>query len=370
MKNSERRQLLGNVRRLVVKIGASVLADLPVARIRSLAADIAVLREGGIEVVIVSSGAVCLGMSRLDLKRRPRQIPLLQAAAAVGQVALMQTYDDALSAYRLPVAQIMLTREDLSDPARFLRARHTIMALHDDGGEPVVNENDSVSIDELIGSDNDLLASGLTRLLEADLLAMLTAAEGIYGTSPRKGGEVIPVVRDIDALVARVGDGAFKQESQRSLATKLRAAKVAALDGVPTLIASGIRPGVLSNLLDDETIGTLLLPSRLRRSRKQWIAEDLVPEGELRVSENAHRSLVEGHRSLQASGVERAQGRWGLGQAVRLLDPMGNEFARGLVSYSFEELDRIKGKEPAEIEQVLGYRHWGEVIHRDDLVTL
>jgi len=367
--NNARRQLLGNVRRAVVKVGASVLADLPVARIRALAADLAGLREGGIEVVIVTSGAIGMGMSRLDLKRRPRQLPLLQAAAAVGQVALMQNYADALAAHRIPTGQVMLTREDLQNPARFLRARHTLMGLLDYGVVPIVNENDSVAVEEISESDNDLLAAELPRLVEADLLTLLTAAEGIYAASPRRGGQVVPLVRDIDDLARRL-DGGSRRRLRQSLSSKIRAAQLAATWGVPTLVASGIRPGVLGNILDDETIGTLLLPSRLRRSRKRWIAEDLQPRGAITVSEDAKRSLLDGNRSLQAAGVQSSEGSYQAGDAVRLLDGEGGEFARGLVAYSAEELQRIKGKEPGDFEKLLGSRNYEEVVRRDDCVPL
>jgi glutamate 5-kinase len=365
-----RRQLLGNVRRVVVKVGASVLAELPVARVRALAADIALLRGGGVEVVIVSSGSIGMGMARLDLKRRPRQMPLLQAAAAVGQVELMGTYEDALHAHRIPTAQVLLTRGDLDSAERFLRLRHTLMSLLDYGVVPVINENDSVAVEEIIGSDNDMLAARVPRLVEADLLAMLTAAEGIYAASPRKGGEVIALVEDIDALAQRVSDGISRGRVQRSLASKVRAAATAASDGVPTLVASGIRPGALANMLDDETIGTLLLPGRVRRSRKQWIADDLAPKGILVVCAEAHRALLEGRRSLQAQGIERCEGEFAVGDAVRVADPAGAEFARGLVSYGSGDLARVRGKEPAEIEHILGFRHSDEVVRRDDLVTL
>lgn len=365
-----RRQFLGNVRRAVVKVGASVLDELPVARVRSLAADLALLRDGGIEVVIVSSGSIGMGMTRLDLKRRPRQMPLLQAAAAVGQVELMTTYEDALRAHRIPTAQVLLTRADLESPEHFLRLRHTLMSLLDYGVTPVVNENDSVAVEEIVGSDNDMLAARLPRLVEADLLVMLTAAEGIYAASPRKGGEVIALVTEIDELAARISEGISRGRVQRSLASKVRAAQTAAADGVPTLVASGIRPGVLSNMLDDEMIGTLLLPSRLRRSRKQWIAEDLSPRGSLQVTGDAHRALIEGHRSLQAAGVEHTEGGFGVGDVVRLLDSAGAEFARGLVSHSAADLQQVRGKDPIEMERILGFRHSDEVVRRDDLVTL
>jgi glutamate 5-kinase len=354
----------------VVKVGTSVLTDFPVARVRSLAADVAVLREGGADIVLVTSGSVNLGMARLDLKRRPRQLPLQQAASAVGQVALIQAYEDALRAHRIPTAQVLISHDDLSDPARFLRARHTLMALLDYGVVPLINENDSVAVEEILDSDNDLLAARLIRLVEADLLAMLTSAEGIYAASPRRGGQVISVVREIDDLACRVTDGMSKGKVQRSLASKVRAAQLAAKEGVPTLVASGIRAGVLSNILDDETIGTLLLPARVRRSRKRWIAEDVEPRGIVHVTEEAHAYLVEGHHSLQCAGVKSTGGQYRLGDVVGVVDPSGNEFARGLVGFHHEELDRIRGLDGTEIEKALGSKSSDEVIRRDDLIIL
>jgi glutamate 5-kinase len=370
-RGNSRRQLFGNVRRAVVKIGNSVLAELPVSRIRSLAADVALLREGGIDVVIVSSGAIHMGMGRLDLKRRPRHVPLLQAASAVGQVFLMQTYEDAMRAHRLPVGQVLLTREDLKSGAQFLRARHTLMALLDYGAVPVILDDESIAVEEeVLDSETDLLAAELPRLVEADLLAMLTSAEGIYAASPRRGGAVIPVVDDIEALAHRVSEGISRGKVQRSLASKVRAAQVAALSGVATLVASGIRPGVLSNILGDDTIGTLLLPSRLRRSRKKWIAEDLTPQGQIQVSEETRRSLIEGHHSLQTTDVLQSKGHYRLGDAVQILDNSGNDFARGLVGCDAEVLAGLIGKTPAEVEQLIGKRYPDEIIRRDDLVIL
>jgi len=370
MSTMTRSQLLGNVRRAVVKIGTSVLAERPVARIRALAADVALLRQGGVEVLIVTSGSILVGMARLDLKRRPRQIPLLQASSAVGQVGLMQAYQDALGAHGIEGAQVLICHEDLSDRIRFLRSRHTLMALLDYGVVPVVNENDSVAVTEIIESDNDMLAARIPRLVEADVLVMLTTAEGIYAKSPRKGGRVISVVQDTEALARRIQRGAGRHRVQRSLYSKVKAAQAAASYGVPTIVASGIRPGVLANLLDDETVGTLLLPTTLRRSRKQWIAEDVEPRGTIVVGKEARRSLMQGNRSLLAEGVLRSEGKFHQGDTVRLQDTDGEEFGRGLVGYGFEELASIHGKPPEQIEQLLGYRHSDEVIRRDDLVIL
>lgn len=370
MKTSTRSQLLGNVRRAVVKVGTSVLAQRPVACIRALAAELALLRQGGLEVVVVTSGSIPLGMSRLDLKRRPRQMPLLQAASAVGQVLLMQTYQDALLAHGIESAQVLLCHEDLREGVRFLRARRTLMALLDYGVLPVINENDSVDVREIVDSDNDMLAAAVPQLVEADLLVLLTTAEGIYGTSPRRGGRVIPVVHDIDAMVARLQKAGSRQRAQRSLFSKVRAAQAAAARGVPTVIASGVRPGAVGNLLDDEAVGTLLLPPALPRSRKQWIALDLSPRGTVVVTRDTRRYLVEGKHSLLPVAVRRSEGKFRQGDAVRVKDLEGEEFARGLVGYCVEDLTRIQGKEPEEVEKLLGARHYEEVIQRDDLVIL
>jgi len=372
MKTMTRSQLLGNVRRAVVKVGSSVLTEKPVARIRALAADIALLRQGGLEVVMVSSGSIGLGMARLDLKRRPRQMPLLQAASAVGQISLMQTYQDALAAHAIEAAQVLLSHEDLADRAGFLRARHTLMALLDYGVVPVINENNSVAVCEIIESDNDMLAARIPHLVEADALVMLTTAEGIYGTAPRRGGRVIPVVEDIDALASLVQQGSGGgggPTRQVSVTSKVRAAQYASSYGVPTVVASGVRPGVLANILDDETIGTLLLPPSIRRSRKKWIADTLEPRGTLVVSKEARQSLLEGNHSLLPTSVQKSEGEFQQGDAVRVRDEEG-EFARGLVGYNVDELSRIQGKEPDDIEKLLGYRHYEEVIRRDDLVIL
>ena len=365
-----RSQALGNVRRVVLQVSRSVLTDPPVARVRTLAAEIAHLSEGGIDVVVITSGAIGMGTIGLGLKRRPRQLPLFQAASAVGQVALIHAWDDALAAHHIPVAQVMMTRDELDDRLRFLRLRHTLMALLDYGVVPVVNENQSVSADEFVTRGTDMLAACLPRLVDADLLVMLTSAEGIYGAPPSRGGGVITLVEDIDALEARVNEGVSAGRVQSMLATKVKAARLAAADGVPTVVASGLRPGALANLLDDDTVGTLLLPRRSLRSRKQWIAVDHQPAGSLQVDRAVRRSLVEGGRSLLCSGVMEVEGDFQAGEALRVADPEGIEFARGLSSYSAKELQQVRGEAPEEIETILGYRLYDEAIRKSDLVIL
>lgn len=365
-----RSTVLGNVGRAVIQVGSSLLAERPVARLRALAMDLAELRQGGMELVLVTAGAVPLGRQRLGVKRQPRPLPLLQAAAAVGEVALLQAYEDALAPFGIPVGLTMVAPGDLDHRGRFLRLRHTLMALLDYGVVPLVSFNQALA-DQGLGPDqNDLLAARVPRLVEADLLVMLAAAEGIYGASPRRGGEVVHLVEEIEALAekadARLGQGRI----QRILAAKLQAARDAASAGVPTVVASGLRSGVLQGLLHNDTEGTLILPSQSSRSRKQWIAHDLEPAGSLRVSEEAHKALLEAGRSLAVSEVRLVEGAFNPGDAVRVLDGGGHEFARGLVSYSARELDAVKGKELADVERLLGAPRDDEVIRRDDLVVL
>jgi glutamate 5-kinase len=368
MMKQTRGQLLENAHRAVVQIGEPLLDHKPVARLRALAAEVAQLREGGVDVVLVASGAVQLGMSRLGLKRRPRQLPLLRAATAVGQVALMGTIEDALEAHGISAAQVTLAQDDLRDRARFLHQRHVLMALLDYRVVPVVLE--PLSPDDSLAGAPEVLAARMPRLVEADLLVLLTAAEGLYGTSPRKGGEVIPLVQDIDDLARRVDEGLARGKVQPSVAAKVHAARLAATDGVPTVVASGARPGALGGVLHDDAAGTLLVPSRQRRSRKQWIAQDLEVSGSLRVDGRTQRALVDGGRSLLAAGVQGVEGDFTRGQAVQVLDQDGGEFARGLVGYGAVELQRIMGKAPEAIEEELGYKHYEEVIRRDDLIIL
>jgi glutamate 5-kinase len=367
-----RRKLLSNVRRVVVKVGSSILAESPVARVRALAADVALLREGGLDVVLLASGALVLGLARLDLRRRPRQQPLLQAASAVGRVVAIRTFEDALSAHRIQAAQVLLTLFDLEQGERFLRARHALMALLDYGVVPVVQENDAAVPTALLpeGDDSDALAARLPRLCEADLLVLLTTAEGVFASSPRGGGEVVTTVTEIEALAAKVLAGVARGRVQRSLASKIQAARRAAGDGVPTVIASGVRPGALTALLDDDSVGTLVLPSRSRRSRKQWIAEVAEPRGAIQISEEARGALLAGPHGLGARAVRAVSGSFEVGDVVRLVTPDGVELARGLSGFGSVELARIAGKEPEENERFYGSKGSGEIVKRDDLVIL
>lgn len=367
-----RAQALGNVRRVVVQVGSSILERTPVARIRALAMDLAALRDTGVEAVVVTSGAIRLGARRLELGRTPRQLPMLHAISAVGQVELVRAYEDALSAHGIMSAQAMITAADLDEPGRFLRLRHTLMALLDYGVMPLLSENQAVCGQDrhaCAADQNDLLAARLIRLVEADLLVLLTSADGLYGRPPRRGGEVVHLVDDIEALATKARAN-LRRRSAHPAAAKVLAAHHAASFGVPTVVASGLRAGAMRDLLDDDNVGTLLLPRGAPRSRKQWIALDRAPAGAVTVNPDACRAVLEEGRSLQAAGVLAVSGHFAVGDAVRVLDASGQELARGLTGYSSRDLERIHGKGAEEIEQLLDCAGSTEAIRRDDLIIL
>jgi glutamate 5-kinase len=364
------RRQLAAARRAVVKIGSRLLSEGAEARVVELVAEIAALRARGVECVLVSSGAIALGMSRLELEERPRAIPLLQATAAVGQGHLMQHYDRAFAQHGLAAGQVLLTHDDLADRARFLNARHALGGLLGYGAVPVINENDTVAVEEIKFGDNDQLAALTTNLVEAEALVILTDVAGLLDAQ----GQVVPEVTDIDGQAVPLAGGATSGGVGRGgMASKVQAARVAGRFGVPTVVAPGREPRVLERVLSGEPIGTLFQPTaRAERlgSRKHWIAYALKPAGSLQVDEGARRALVEGKRSLLPSGIRAVNGRFGLGEAVSVLDPEGAEFARGLAGYSADEIERIRGRKTADIEAILGYKYFDEVIHRDDLVVL
>ncbi len=377
---AHRRAAVSRARRVVVKLGTSVLTGGPTARgagldhayFASLAAQVEALAASGCETVLVSSAAIACGMHVLGLKERPRAIPLKQACAAVGQTGLMRAYEEAFARYGRKVAQILLAADDVADRRRFLNARNTLRALLAARVVPVVNENDTVTVDEIRFGDNDTLSALVTNVVEADLLAILSDIDGLYDADPRRepAARLLPEIDEVDdALRARAGGaGAL---GTGGMATKLEAARKAALFGVPTLIANGRTPEVLPRLLAGEPLGTLFRPRADRlASRKHWIAFGLTPAGTLALDAGAVRAIVENGKSLLPSGIVRVSGRFDAGDSVRLVDPAGREVARGLVNYPSHEVERIAGCKTSEIEARLGYKSLDEVVHRDDLVVL
>lgn len=364
------------LRRVVLKVGSSILASasgINTRRVASLAREICDLRAAGLQIMVVTSGAVAAGSRRLPASTRPMTVPQRQAAAAIGQIGLMALYQRFFARHGVHVAQILLTHDDLASRRRYLNARHTIEALLGSGIVPIANENDTVATDELNFGDNDNLSALIAGLIEADLLVLLSDVPGVYTRDPRLHADA-ELIRVIDA--AGRGEKAFVTEGKGlfgtgGMASKIEAAMKASAAGIPTVIADGLRGGVLPRVFDPkQEVGTLVLAKgdRLAR-RKHWIAYTLKPSGVLVLDPGAHEAVAAKKRSLLPSGLREVRGRFEAGACVRCVDADGRELARGLVNFSSSELEKIKGLHSSKIEAVLGYKPADEVIHRNDLVV-
>ncbi len=376
MSKPDRRHLLGRSRRWIVKIGSALVtgdgSGLDFGMLDRWSRQMAHITSHGRELVLVSSGAVAEGMRRLGWERRPHALHRLQAAAAVGQMGVVQAWESCFQRHGIHTAQILLTHDDLSDRKRYLNARTTLRTLLQLGTLPVVNENDTVVTDEIRFGDNDTLAALVANLVEAELLVILTDQEGMYERDPRRdsSARLLRQVAADDPQLDRMagGSGALGRGGMR---TKLRAARLAARSGTATIIASGHAPEVLSRIAAGEDIGTLLLPTRAPlAARKQWLAGQLQPSGQLRLDGGAVRAVRDQGRSLLAVGVTGVQGKFRRGELVSCLDADGHEVARGLVNYSAAEICSIKGLSSDQFESVLGYLGEDELIHRDNLVLV
>lgn len=371
------RELLGKSRRWIVKIGSALLTNdgrgLDTEAIGAWVEQIAALRQNGIEVLLVSSGAVAEGMCRLGWRNRPSALYELQAAAAVGQMGLVQAYESRFQRYGLHTAQVLLTHDDLSNRQRYLNARSTLRALLKIGVIPVVNENDTVAYEEIRLGDNDTLAAMVANLVEANLLVILTDQQGMFDSDPRQdaNAKLLSEVRAGDPQLEKMASGSGGSLGRGGMLTKVRAAARAAKSGTATIVASGRLPGVLQRITEGDNIGTLFTPGQgVVAARKQWLASQLQVRGTLLLDAGAVRVLRESGRSLLAVGVTDVQGDFGRGELVRCLGPEGNEVARGLVNYNAVEARRIQGQASDKIEALLGYVDEPELIHRDNLVLL
>jgi len=375
-KDITRKDIITRARRIVIKIGSAVLAglhgeDVDEGVFKRLAGGVSEVKRAGKEVVLVTSGAIAIGMKRMGIRERPRSIPERQAVAALGQGHLMALYEKAFNPFEERIAQILLTHDDLGNRPRFLNARNTILTLLQYGIIPIINENDSVAVEEIKFGDNDHLAALVTNLVEADLLVILTDIDGLYERDPKKDktARLIPLVEEVDHLV--VEEGTMGVWGVGGMASKVESAKKVAHFGIPTIFANGKDSEVLKKVVDGKEVGTLFLPVEDRlTSRKHWIAFSTRPTGRIVVDEGARRAILEGGKSLLPAGVKRVEGGFEAGEAVSCADLKGREFARGLVNYSSSEIERIKGLKTAEIEKVLGYKYYDEVIHRDNLVVM
>jgi len=367
---------MNRLRRVVVKVGSSNLSGpFGVNResIATIARQLSILHARGKEVVLVSSGAVAAGMNRLGLQGRPKTIPAKQAAAAVGQITLMALYEEDFSTHSVHVAQVLLTHDDLASRKRYLNAKHTMRALLDAGVIPIVNENDTVSVEEIQLGDNDNLSAQVAVLIEADLLVILSDVAGLFDRDPRAHPQATlrTLVTHFDTELLASG-GSAGPLGRGGMASKLQASHKAALCGIPTIITDGRSEDSLTHVFDTQTeVGTLFLPVADRlASRKHWIAYTLKPAGSLVVDAGACIAIREQGKSLLSPGIREVRGIFDEGECVTCVTNEGKEFARGLVNYNSQALTRIQGARTSQIEQILGYKISDEVIHRDDLALL
>jgi len=366
-----------DAKRFVVKVGSALVTNrgegLDIAAIAQWARQIARLRALGREIVLVSSGAIAEGMQRLGWKTRPHRMHQLQAAAAIGQMGMVQVYETCFREHGLRAAQVLLTHADLADRQRYLNARSTLLTLLELGVIPVINENDTVVTDEIKFGDNDTLGALVTNLIEADCLVILTDQAGLYTADPRKV-PTAALVRQADAgdpALEEMAGGAGSAIAKGGMLTKVLAAKRAARSGANTVIASGREADILLRLAQGEHVGTLLVSATTPlAARKQWLADHVQVAGRLTIDDGAARALRSGGKSLLPIGVGNVEGEFERGAVVACVDPEGAEIARGLVNYSAAEARRIAGRPSGEIESTLGYVEELELIHRDNMVLV
>jgi len=365
---------------IVVKIGTSSLTNpatgnLALSTIAGLVEVLSRLRAAGNNVILVSSGAVGVGCARLGLQERPRNMAVKQAVAAVGQGRLMRVYDDLFTSLQQPIAQVLLTRSDLVQRSRYVNAYNTFEALLKLGVIPIVNENDTVAIEELKFGDNDTLSARVASLLEADWLFLLTDVDRLYSADPRSNPDAQPItlVTNIDQLAeleVQTGDRG-SQWGTGGMITKIAAARIATAAGVRTVITEGKNPGNLEKILAGEAIGTHFEPqTQHSNARKRWIAYGLVPAGKIYLDRGAVSAIAKAGKSLLAAGITQVEGEFLASDAVQLCDTTGQEIARGIVNYSSSELQKIQGCQSSEITAILGYTGAETVVHRDNLVLI
>ncbi len=371
------REQLKSSRRWVVKIGSALLTNngqgFDYDAIASWVRQMIDLREHGIELVLVSSGAVAAGMTRLGWSQRPKTMHELQAAAAIGQMGLVQTYETEFQRYGVQTAQVLLTHDDLSNRGRYLNARSALRTLLDLGVVPVVNENDTVVTDEIRFGDNDTLGALVANLVEADVQVILTDQQGLFSANPQidPNASLISEAQAVDASLDAMAGGSASGLGRGGMITKVRSARLAARSGTHTFIAQGREPDVLKRILSGETIGTCLYADkRPVAARKQWLAGHLQFKGTLTLDDGAVRVLKEQGKSLLPVGVRAVEGEFRRGEVVRCVDGEGREIARGLVNYAAHEARTIIGQPSSRISELLGYLDEEELIHRDNLVLV
>jgi glutamate 5-kinase len=364
------------MKRLVIKIGSNILASadkgLNTKRLHTIAKDVSEIMDKGIEVIIVSSGAIAAGLKKLGLKEIPKDMKRKQAASAIGQSSLMWAYEHSFAKSKKKVAQVLLTRDDVTNRIRYLNAKNSLFALLNYGVIPIVNENDTIAVDEIKFGDNDILAALVASLAEADMLIILSDVEGLYTKEPKqKAARIIDIVDEITPEIEKLAEGRGSGISTGGMYSKLLAAKQANSNGIPVVILSGKKRGLLPRLINAEKIGTYFKPKKQKlSSKKGWIAYGLKSKGMVFLDDGAVRALTTKGKSLLPSGILKVGGTFNAGDPISCLCSTGNKIAKGLTNYSSKELELIKGKKTSEIENVLGYKFADEVIHRDNLVII
>jgi glutamate 5-kinase len=374
MGNISRSDLIRPVKRVVIKVGSGVLTGkngLNMAVIRDLTRNICELRKRKIEVILVSSGAIASGLKKIGLSKRPQSISQQQAMAAVGQSSLMMAYEKAFGRQGQKVAQILITRDDLTHRRRYLNARNTLFTLLSWKVIPIINENDTVVVDEIKFGDNDNLSAMVTNLTESHLLVNLTNIDGLFDKVPHTNNDarLIKVIEKVDQKVAKYATSIPGFLGKGGMASKVKAAQKVALGGVPTIIANGLKSNILKQIFKGEEIGTLFLPEKVPiSSRKQWILFTRSPKGEIVIDRGAEIAIVEHGKSLLPSGIKETRGKFSLGDSVVLINESGKQIAVGMVNYPAYDIKKIMGIKTSEIEPRLGFKYDDEVIHRDNLV--
>lgn len=388
IENEIHKNILKNLKRVVIKIGSSVISrrerkavsqgpGLCMDRVRHYSAKIKKVVANGCEVVLVSSGAIMAGRERLGITRNTLSIPEKQACAAIGQSNLMRAYEKKFERQGLQVAQILLSSGDLVNRQRYLNAKHTIETLLKHRVIPIINENDSVTVDEIKIGDNDTLSATVACLVDAQLLIILSDVEGLYSRDPSRAArgksdppQLIPLVRRVTPEVEKQAGKSKTLFTVGGMYTKVLAAKKTMSFGIPTLIVNGLDEGVMDKIFSGERVGTLFWSGKERiRNRKHWIAHTLKPMGTITVDRGAQKALVEGRKSLLSAGVIRVEGKFDFGNSVSVVDEKSSEIARGLVNYSSSDLEKIMGMKTSEVKKLFGSNYYEEVIHRDDMVV-
>lgn len=372
MKNI-RQEILTNVKKVLIKVGSAVLTGddgLDLKIIDSLVREMSLLADQGYAVVLVTSGAIVSGKHRMKITEKLKSIPEKQAAAAIGQGRLMRIYSKSFEKNGHYVAQILLTLSDLTDRQRYLNIRNTLSTLMDWEIIPIINENDSVAVDEIKFGDNDNLAAMIANIIEADLFINLTSTDGLYDCNPSasKKAKLIKVVSEFSEEIESAATGETSSAGTGGMKSKIQAAKKVTAIGIPCIIASGKKENILTDITSGKEIGTLFLPMADRlNSKKYWIAFTLRPRGKLVIDDGAQKALLEKGKSLLPSGIIDVEGTFDPGDPVACVARDGSLLAKGLVNFNSSELNKIKGLKTSQIKQVLGHKDYDEVIHRDNL---